>query len=84
MNKSTEAIVNIYSNIAKDLLGDIEESFCDELYVDGYASGNEKKIHGIESAFGCTQSIDVTVTGSTSPHAAAAADGLARFIREAP
>lgn len=74
MNKSTEAIVNIYSNIAKDLLSDMEESFCDELYVDGNATNNEKRIHGIESAMGATQTINVSVTTSTSARTANAAD----------
>jgi len=74
MNKSVEAIVNIYGNVAKDLLSDMEEAFCDELYKDGNATGNEKGIHGIESFLAGTQTINVTVTTSTSARAANAAD----------
>jgi len=74
MNKSVEAIVKIYENIAEDLMSDMEESFCDELYIDGNASGNEKRIHGIESFLAGTQTINVTVTTSTSARAANAAD----------
>ncbi len=56
MNKGKEAIINRYSEITKLLLEDIEENFGDEFYVDGNASGNEKRIHGIESFMGTTGS----------------------------
>lgn len=56
MNKSTEAIINRYSETAKLLLEDIEENFGDEFYIDGNASGNEKRYHGIESFMGNTGS----------------------------
>jgi hypothetical protein len=49
MNKSTEAIVKIYEGITEHLMEDIEEEFGTELYTNGYAAGNSKKIHGIES-----------------------------------
>ncbi len=48
-NKNVEAIIKVYSEIASNLMDDIEDQFCDELYIDGEASGNEKRIHGIES-----------------------------------
>ncbi len=51
-NKSTEAIVNVYSEVTQSLLDDMEEHFADELYIDGNASGNSKRIHGIESFMG--------------------------------
>lgn len=51
-NKGTEAIIKIYSEIAPSLMKDIEENFCDELYIDGNASGNEGRIHGFKSYFG--------------------------------
>lgn len=49
-NKSTEAIVKIYDQIAKNLMDDMEDQFGDEFYIDGSAAGNAKRIHGIESA----------------------------------
>jgi hypothetical protein len=52
MNKSVEAIVKIYDGIARNLMDDMEEQFCDELYIDGNASNNSKRIHGIESFLG--------------------------------
>lgn len=51
-NKGAQAIIDVYTQIARSLLDDMEESFCDELYIDGNASGNGKRIHGIESFLG--------------------------------
>jgi hypothetical protein len=51
-NKNTEAIVKVYSEIASNLMEDMEDQFGDELYVDGNATGNGKRIHGIESFMG--------------------------------
>lgn len=48
-NKSTEAIVKLYDGIARNLLDDVDDQFCDEFYINGYAAGNQKRIHGIES-----------------------------------
>jgi hypothetical protein len=52
MNKSKEAIINIYSDVGESLMSDINDSFGEELYVDGNATGNSKRIHGLESFFG--------------------------------
>lgn len=52
MNKGTEAIINIYSDVAKALMDDIDDQFGDEVYIDGNATGNSKRIHGVESFFG--------------------------------
>jgi hypothetical protein len=48
-NKDTEAIVKVYSEIATNLMDDMDDQFGDELYIDGNAAGNTKRIHGIES-----------------------------------
>jgi len=50
-NKSVEAIVKLYDGIARNLMDDVEDQFCDEFYIDGNASGNSKRIHGIETLF---------------------------------
>lgn len=52
MNKGTEAIVNVFSELAKSLMDDMNDQFGDELYKDGNATGNTKGIHGIESFMG--------------------------------
>ncbi|NJL70213.1 MAG: phage major capsid protein [Candidatus Competibacteraceae bacterium] len=62
MNKGKEAIINRYAEIGKQLVDDMQESFGDEFYVDGNATGNEKRIHGIESFFGTTGSAIVGTT----------------------
>jgi hypothetical protein len=51
-NKNTEAIIKIYSEIATNLMDDLDDQFGDEFYIDGNASGNSKRIHGIESFLG--------------------------------
>lgn len=48
-NKGDEAIIRFAMNMGSELIEDITENFCDELYVDGNASGNTKRIHGLES-----------------------------------
>lgn len=51
-NKSVEAIVDIWSDIGKSLLDDIEDNFGEEFYIDGNATGNDKRVHGVESFLG--------------------------------
>jgi hypothetical protein len=51
-NKSVEAIIKVFDQIARSLMDDIEDQFAEELYVDGNATGNSKRIHGIESFMG--------------------------------
>jgi len=54
INSGVEAIVKVYSEIASNLMEDIEDQFGDEMYIDGNATGNSKKIHGLESFLGDT------------------------------
>jgi len=53
-NKGTEAIVKVFSEIASNLMEDMEDQFGDEIYIDGNATGNSKRIHGLESFLGNT------------------------------
>jgi hypothetical protein len=67
MNRGTEAIIKQYSEIASDLIDDMEDAFGEEFYVNGYAPGNSKRIHGIESFLSATQNAGngaATPTGS--------------------
>ena len=50
-NRGREAIIKVYSSIAENLMSDLEATFNDEFYCDGYAPGNQKRIHGVESFF---------------------------------
>jgi len=51
-NKGINAIVEVFTEMTDNLLDDMRENFCDELYIDGNATGNSKRIHGIESFMG--------------------------------
>lgn len=51
-NRGAAAIVKILESKVTDMTEDMEEHFGDQLYVDGNATGNTKKIHGIESFLG--------------------------------
>ena len=46
------AIINRYSGIAEDMMDDLQDGFCGELFVDGYAASNTNRLHGLESFFG--------------------------------
>jgi len=48
------AIINRYSGIAEDMMDDLQDGFCGELFVDGYSSTNTNRLHGLESFFGFT------------------------------
>ncbi len=50
--RGQEAIINVASKIVDRLKESIRETFARELYIDGEASGNTKRIHGIESMMG--------------------------------
>lgn len=52
MNKNAQQIIDLYADVGKALVDDINDGFGEEFYVDGNATGNTKKIHGIESFFG--------------------------------
>lgn len=68
MNRSTEAIIKLFSSIAEDMMEEAGELFGDELYIDGNATGNSKRFHGIESFLGGTTSTgsdDVALNADT-------------------
>jgi hypothetical protein len=52
MVRGKEALVQIWPNKMKDMMDDARDKMNIEIYVDGNASGNEEKIHGLESIFG--------------------------------
>lgn len=51
-NKGSAALIEIFSDKIKHLTDDVEEHIGDEYYIDGNASGNSKKFHGVESFMG--------------------------------
>jgi len=52
MNRSTEAIIKFYSQLATMMMDDMEDQFSEEVYTDGGAAGNSKRYHGIETFMG--------------------------------
>jgi hypothetical protein len=48
------AIINRYSGIAEDMMDDLQDGFCGELFVDGYLAANTNRLHGLESFFATT------------------------------
>jgi hypothetical protein len=66
-NRSTEAIIKLYDEIAQDLIDDMEDAFGEEFYINGYDPSNAKRMHGIESFMQGTQNAGngaATPTGS--------------------
>jgi hypothetical protein len=50
-NKDNQSIIKVYSEIGTSLMDDVNDQFGDEMYIDGNAAANTKRIHGIESMF---------------------------------
>ena len=48
-NKGDEAIIKVAEQIPKQLMKSMDQYLGEEFYVDGEATGNEKRLHGIES-----------------------------------
>lgn len=49
MNDGDVAIIKRYNRIIPNLIQGLRDRFSTELYIDGYASGNENRAHGLES-----------------------------------
>jgi len=56
MVRGNEALVQIWPNKMRSMMEDAQDKMNIQLFVDGNASGNEKKIHGLESIFAYTTS----------------------------
>lgn len=52
MNRGKEQIIDVYTDLAKAIVDDIEDQFGEEFYIDGNAAANIDRMHGIESFFG--------------------------------
>lgn len=59
MNRSTEAIVKVFSRLVPLLQEDIENAFCEELYIDSAASGNTGRYSGIETMMETTGTVNI-------------------------
>lgn len=54
-NKGVPQIIDIYADVVDGMLDDIEDQFGDQLYINGYAAGNNRLMHGIESFMSAAQ-----------------------------
>lgn len=63
-NRSPEALIKTYENLGPRLMDDMERIVSQEIWVDGNASGNSERIHGLESIFGVSNTND-TIDPST-------------------
>lgn len=52
MNTGAAAIVKYVANTAKQLMADAKDQLPEQLYIDGNATGNEDKWHGLQSCTG--------------------------------
>lgn len=64
-NRSAQALVNVASKMATRLQTSMEQYLAKEWTLDGYASGNELRMHGIESFMAATQTINSATTGAS-------------------
>lgn len=49
MNRGKSAVIKYVSELVTHMMDDVGDRFHSQLYVDGNASGNERKIHGFDS-----------------------------------
>lgn len=66
-NRNAQAIINIYADVTKDMMADMDDAFGEEFYKDGNLPANSKGMHGIESFMQGTQNAgngNCTPTGS--------------------
>lgn len=68
-NRGQAAIIKLYSGLAENMMSDIEDSFGEELYVNGYDPNNTKRMHGLESFLGATAQTGTGVGIPTSSYA---------------
>ena len=55
-NKGAAQIIDIWTEMIKGIKDDFDENFATELYIDGNATANVKRFHGIESFMGASAS----------------------------
>lgn len=66
MNKGSSAIVRRYERIIPNLMKSMRNKFGTEMYVDGYATGNENNICGFESFCGSGTTVVADIVAQPS------------------
>jgi hypothetical protein len=65
-NRSAQALVNVAGKMASRLLTSMEQYLAKEWVVDGYASGNELRFHGIESMMATNGTVNISTGAQRS------------------
>lgn len=77
-NRGPSAIIKVFENMIPDLIKDLDDSMGDEFYVDGNATGNEQRWHGVESFMGSNGTVTIgTQTGAATTGSSVTADPCA-------
>jgi hypothetical protein len=79
MNRSEAQIINLYSETTKLLLNDIKSQFQAEFYIDGNATGNDNRMHGIESFMSSSGASATAPTGTPNDSYSGLTCGLADY-----
>lgn len=69
-NRGAQALVNVAGKMSNRLLTSMEQYLAKEWVVDGYATGNELRFHGIESFMGATQTLNASTGVARAANAA--------------
>lgn len=59
-NRGSSQLVNVGASMTKRITKSLQQYLANEIYIDGNASGNELRYHGLESFLGATQTINVS------------------------
>lgn len=79
MMAGPEAIRDYYKDMLPKLLRDIQDAICQSLFVDGNATGNERRYHGLESFMGSGTTVVADVIAKPSDSYAGQSTALGGF-----
>jgi hypothetical protein len=68
-NRGEAALIKVFDGMGERLISSMRQGLGQQVYVDGNATGNETKWHGIESMMGGTQTISATTGLAQSANA---------------
>jgi hypothetical protein len=69
-NRSAQALVNVAGRMASRLITSMEQYLAKEWVIDGNATGNELRFHGVESFLGSNGTINVSTGAQRTANAA--------------
>jgi len=71
-NRGEPAIIKLFDDFVERISESMKQGVGPEFYIDGNATGNEQSWHGLESAFGATQTVTAGTAGAVARTANAA------------